>query len=156
MKNFLDLQQVYNQRALIEPELIPTESSSFFLFISAWFGFVVLLILFQHSKRLLPSKLSKHSPEWCSTEPIEFHCKDITSFIKYLCERKYPHHPIAILSSKPLQIASLEMGLHHKHFFVHESLMIENGCKNTLKKHPLLFSQKILICILMSTSISFA
>ena len=138
MKDFIDLQQVYNERALITPEMVPADGSSFFVLIIMIFCGLVLLRFFQHPNHFLPSKLSSRGPDWSFVDPIIFHSDDISSFVKYICLKKYPNHPILIVSSKEAQIdTSFLKSDQHKHLTFHERSMIANWLQRQTTKTPI-------------------
>ena len=138
MKDFIDLQQVYNERALITPEMVPADGSSFFVLIIMIFCGLVLLRFFQHPNHFLPSKLSSRGPDWSFVDPIIFHSDDISSFIKYICLKKYPNHPVLVVSPKEAQIdTSFLKSDQHKHLTFHERSMIANWLQRQTTKTPI-------------------
>ena len=138
MKDFIDLQQVYNERALVTPEIVPADSSSFLILIILILCGLILLRLFQHPNHFLPTKLSSNAPEWRFEEPIIFHCDDISSFIKHICFKKYPNHPILVVSHQDYQIdTSFLQSDHHKHLALHERSMIANWLQKQTTQIPI-------------------
>lgn len=138
MKDFIDLQQVYNERALVTPEIVPADSSSFFTLMLLILCGLILLRLFQHPNHFLPSRLSSNAPEWHFGEPVIFHCDDISSFIKYICLKKYPNHPILVVSPRDSQIdTSFLQSDQHKHLALHERSMIANWLQKQNAQTPI-------------------
>ena len=138
MKDFIDLQQVYNERALITPEIVPADGSSFFILIMMIFCGLIILRLLQHPNHFLPSKLSSQAPDWSFVAPIIFHSDDLSSFIKYICFKKYPNHPILIVSPQEAQIdTSFLKSDQHKHLALHERSMIANWLQRQITKTPI-------------------
>ena len=82
MKDFIDLQQVYNERVLVTPEIVAADGSSFCSYASNLCG-LILLRLFQHPNHfyLLGCHPMLQSGIW---RTCHFSLRRYLLFIKYI------------------------------------------------------------------------